>query len=94
MKVILEDKVFDYLKKKNSNEITVDIEGCASWGVEPNPSVTLGKPKENIDDFDLYEVNGVNVYVTVAANTKAGELTVAYRKILFSEKLIVEGLAF
>ncbi len=30
MKVILEDKVFDYLKKKNSNEITVDIEGCAS----------------------------------------------------------------
>lgn len=30
MTVILEDKVFDYLKKKNSNEITVDIEGCAS----------------------------------------------------------------
>ncbi len=30
MKVILEDKVYDYLKKKNSNEITVDIEGCAS----------------------------------------------------------------
>lgn len=56
--------------------------------------MTLGKPKENIDDFDLYEVNGVNVYVTVAANTKAGELTVAYRKILFSEKVIVEGLAF
>ncbi len=94
MKIILDQKVLEYLKKKNSNELTVDIEGCASWGVEPNPSVTLGKPKENIDDFDKYDVDGVTVYVTVAANTKSGELTIKYRKILFSEKLIVEGLAF
>lgn len=56
--------------------------------------MTLGKPKENIDDFDKYDVDGVTVYVTVAANTKSGELTIKYRKILFSEKLIVEGLAF
>lgn len=94
MKVILDNSVLNYLKKKNSNEITVDIEGCASWGVEPNPSVNLGKPKENIDDFDKYEVDGVDVYVTVAANTKNDELKIIHKKIFFSDKLIVEGLAF
>lgn len=30
MKIILDQKVLEYLKKKNSNELTVDIEGCAS----------------------------------------------------------------
>ncbi|MCI5674553.1 MAG: hypothetical protein SOZ40_02970 [Ezakiella sp.] len=53
----------------------------------------MGKPKENIDDFDIYPVDGIDVYVTVAANTIAGELTVGYTKILFSEKLTVKGLA-
>ena len=53
----------------------------------------MGKPEE-LEDFDLYTVDGINAYVDVAVKTKNDELLVKYAKILFKERLIVEGMAF
>ncbi len=55
----------------------------------------MGKPEESeLDDFDLYEVDGIHAYVDVGVLTKDDELIVKHAKILFKEKLIVEGMAF
>ena len=55
----------------------------------------MGKPEEEeLDDFDLYEVDGINAYVDVGVNAKNDELLVKHAKVLFKEKLVVEGMAF
>lgn len=55
----------------------------------------MGKPEEeDLEDFDLYTVDGINAYVDVGVLTKNDELVVKHAKILFKEKLIVEGMAF
>ncbi len=94
MIVKIDSKAKKYIDKQGQKSVTIDIDGCSSWGVEPNPVVNLGKPKEDdIDDFDKYTVDGIDVYVVCTANTKNGELTLSYMKILFSGKLVVNGLA-
>ena len=58
---------------------------------EPLPSVKMGKP-EDADEYDKYEVDGIEAYVRCDIQAKGDELTVKHSKILFSEKLVVEGM--
>lgn len=96
MKVSLDKKAIAYLDKKNVSEITVSLIGCASWGVgEPQPTVLLEAPNATeINDFDKYEVENKTVYVLCTIHARNNELNVKYSKILFIEKLIVEGIVF
>lgn len=61
---------------------------------EPQPSVRMGKPEEDIDDFDKYDSDGIEIYVRCDVQAKNDELKVKYSKILWNEKLIVEGMLF
>lgn len=96
MKVIIEPKAKKYIESKGEDTVRLWLDGCGSWGPsEPKPSVEMGKPEESeLDDFDLYEVDGIHAYVDVGVLTKDDELIVKHAKILFKEKLIVEGMAF
>ena len=94
MKVVIDEKAKKYIQSKGEDSIRLWLDGCGSWGPsEPKPSVEMGKPEE-LDDFDLYTVDGINAYVDVGVLTKNEELVVKHAKILFKEKLIVEGMAF
>ncbi|MBC8590949.1 hypothetical protein H8689_07465 [Lachnospiraceae bacterium NSJ-29] len=60
---------------------------------EPQPSVKMGKP-EDIQEYDEYDINGIKVFVKSDVQAKNNELKVRHSKVLWSEKLIVEGMAF
>lgn len=94
MKVIIDPKAKKFIESKGEDSIRLWLDGCGSWGPsEPKPSVEMGKPEE-VEDFDLYTVDGINAYVDVGVITKNDELVIKHAKILFKEKLIVEGMAF
>lgn len=94
MKVIIEDKAAKFIKSKGHDSIELWLEGCASWGVgEPQPSVKMGTPSE-LEDYNKYDAGGIDVYVNVDVNAKNDELKVKYSKILWNEKLTVDGMAF
>ena len=94
MIVRLEAKALKFIKSKNENSVSAWLEGCSSWGPsEPQPSVKMGKP-EDLEEYDKYEVDGIDVYVRVDVVTKNDELKIKYSKLLWNEKLTVEGMAF
>lgn len=51
----------------------------------------MGKPSE-IDDYDLYQVDGIDAYVRCDIEAKNDEVKIKYSKLLWNEKLIVEGI--
>lgn len=94
MRVILDPKAVKFIKSKGEDSISLWLEGCSSWGVgEPQPSVKMGKP-EDIQEYDEYDINGIKVFVKSDVQAKNDELKVRHSKVLWSEKLIVEGMAF
>lgn len=65
MRIEISPKVKAYLNKKKSNVITVDkISTKVCWGGSALPEVTIKAPKEiDLKKFDLYEIEGINVYI-------------------------------
>jgi hypothetical protein len=53
----------------------------------------MGKP-EDMEDYDEYKVSDINVYVRCDIKAKNDELKIKYSKILWNEKLTVEGMLF
>lgn len=47
-----------------------------------------------MDDYDKYEVDGIDAYVRCGVDAKNDELKIKYSKMLFKEKLTVEGMMF
>lgn len=94
MKVILDPKALKFIKSKGESSVETWLEGCSSWGAsEPQPSVKMGKPAD-LEDYDKYEVDGIDIYVRVDVITKNDELKINHSKLLWNEKLTVEGMAF
>lgn len=94
MKVIIDPKAKKFIQSKGEDSIKLWLDGCSSWATSvPKPSVEMGKPEE-LEDFDLYTIDGINAYVDVGVVAKNDELKVNRAKILFKEKLIVEGMVF
>lgn len=94
MKITIDSKTLDFIKSKGEKSVVVWLEGCSSWGgKEPQPSVKMGKP-EDMEDYDEYKVSDINVYVRCDIKAKNDELKIKYSKILWNEKLTVEGMLF
>jgi len=51
----------------------------------------MGKPQD-IDKYYMYKVGDIDVYVKSDVKAKDDEITVKYMKILWTEKLSVEGI--
>ena len=94
MKVLLDPKALKLIKSKGENSVEAWLEGCSSWGPsEPQPSVKMGRP-EDLEEYDKYEVDGIDIYVRADVITKNDELKINYSKLLWNEKLTVEGMSF
>lgn len=53
----------------------------------------MGKP-EDIDNYEEYNIDGIKAFVKSDVKAKDDQLKVKHSKILWSEKLIVEGMLF
>lgn len=53
----------------------------------------MGKP-EDVDDYDKYDVDDIKVYVKSDVKAKEDSLKIKYSKMLWVEKLVVEGIIF
>ena len=92
MKITIDNKALKFLKSKGESTLAIWIKGCSSWGTgEPQPSVSMGKPQD-IDEYYTYKVGDIDVYVKSDVKAKDDEITVKYTKILWTEKLSVEGI--
>ncbi|UTC89349.1 hypothetical protein E4N90_12670 [Treponema denticola] len=52
------------------------------------------EPKKDKEEFKLIKSGDIDVYVKNKINASNDTLSVKYKKVLFSEKLIVEGIVF
>lgn len=94
MKVIIDPKAKEFIESKGEDSIMLWLDGCGSWGPsDPKPSVEMGKPEE-LDDFDLYTVDGFNAYVDFQVEATDDELAIKLEESLMDEKLIVEGMKY
>lgn len=94
MKVSIDSEAMEYIKANNSKSITLFFTEVSPWGASrPNPSVKIGKP-QNINDFNKLENEDITVYVKSGIKAENDSLKVKYAKMLWMEKLIVEGMIF
>lgn len=94
MEIKIDSKAEKFIKSKGENSIAVWLEGCSSWGTsEPIPSVRMGKP-DNMDEYNHYKVGDIDVYVKSNVIAKDDELRIKCVKLLWKEKLVVEGMAY
>ena len=52
------------------------------------------EPKKNKEAYNLIKSGEFNVYVKNNISASNDTLSIKYKKVLFSEKLIVEGIVF
>ncbi len=57
------------------------------------PSVKMGKPR-NLQNYDIYDVDNIIVYVRSDVKTKNDSLKIKHSKSPWIEKLTVEGMIF
>lgn len=53
----------------------------------------MGKP-ENMDQYDEHNIDGIKIFVKSDVIAKDDELRVKHSKVLWSEKLVIEGMMF
>ena len=53
----------------------------------------MGKPAD-IKDYEKFDVDGIETYVKSDVKAKDDSLTIIHSKLLWMEKLVVEGMIF
>lgn len=93
MKINIDDKAIQYLKKESKyTSISIGIvTKLMGWAGMEVPSVQMGKP-ENESSYNHYQVEDIDVYVISSLKVKDSTLTIKYRKFLWIKKLYAEGL--
>lgn len=54
----------------------------------------MGKPGEDIDDYDKFTVDGINVYVRVDVQAGDNGIRIKHSKFLFKESIVVDGIVY
>ena len=57
-----------------------------------SPVVRLGKP-EKVESFDLYDVDGISVYLRKGTRVINNKLHIFLRKFFFIKDLAVDGIS-
>ena len=93
MNIIIEKDAENFIKKHcKDNTITLFIKPpSGGWCSVENPTVQLGKPQE-ADNFHMYCVDEINVFVSQNAEIKNNKLHVFLRKFLWIKELAVDGI--
>lgn len=92
MNVIVTDEAKKKIEEKKTDSAYCMLNICSTWGGSSiEPAVYVGEPVKK-DDFDVFENNGVTVYVKKGTPCPGGTLTITTGTFLWFEKLIVEGM--
>ena len=92
MKILIDERAKNFLNKKNSNVITIDVKGCSSWsGTVFKPMASLGRPL-NVEKYTLENVDGIDVYLMNGIKAVNDTVTVSTISFLFMENLVVNGI--
>ena len=94
MKVVVDPKVVNLIRKKGKDSITIWMEGCGSWGGSAEqPFVRMGQPIKDRDDYDAYDVDDITVFVRVDVMPKENDtIYVDYYKLLWMERMVLRGI--
>lgn len=90
--VILDDKAKAALTKQKVTAVYCVAMGASWGGTILDPTVIVGMPKD-VDTYDKFEANGIDVYIKKGTNTLNGTLTITAEKSFWNELLIVKGIA-
>ena len=92
MKVKVDDKAKAKILGQNLKSVYCFLHVCHSWaGQSIQPTVYVGSP-EQMDKFDKYENNEIDVYVQKGLEIPGDELLITTSTFLWFEKLAVVGM--
>lgn len=92
MNIDIDKKAKEYIREK-SNDDSVNIivvEAGSGWCVVYEPTVKFGKPSIE-EDFQMYEVDGIKVYVLKGLRDKK-KVNISLGRFFWLKTLRVEGL--
>ena len=91
MNIQIDEKVKSFLKKKEKNTLTVELQVSDSCCIPASlPHVVMEEPKDR-EKYDQFEVEGFTVYVYKGAVVKNRLRLVLSNYILFKE-IEIEGI--
>ena len=93
MHIIVEKEAAEYIREKsNDNSLLImELRVKSGWCSVNQLSVKMGRP-DNEKAFNLYEVNGIDVYLLRTLNIPKDEVKISLKKILFIKNLEVKGV--
>lgn len=90
MKIILSDKLKDYLKNKNISYVTVHHIELKHSDFNPTiPTVMTGKPKK-LDKFQSIVINNTTFYIDKVLYRDTNVLNLKVRSFLFMKEIYVD----
>ncbi|MDO5028166.1 MAG: hypothetical protein Q4E36_02765 [Bacillota bacterium] len=93
MNIKIDHKLLAHLKEKNAENITISYKGIPSCkGLEFDPLVRPSLPKEEkINDYSLYEAEGINIYLDKYIEVlKPEELYIYFSKVGMTENYFAQ----
>jgi len=94
MNVILDDGTKAYLKEHNHDQIVLSllVSDCCTGDINSRrPDITYKIPK-HMDQFNMFDVDGIKVYVGNDVKTVEDTLTFKLNKLIFRSAPTIEGI--
>ena len=92
MKVKVDEKAKAKVLETNVKSVHCFLHVCYSWaGQSVQPTVLVGSPNQ-LDRFDVYEDNGITVYVQKDLEIPSDTLLITTSAFLWFERLVVVGM--
>lgn len=89
--IVFDDKALAALSKQKATVIYCIAMGASWGGTIVDPTVIVGMPKD-INNYDKFEANGINVYMKKGTNTLDGIVTITAENAFWQEIFIVKGI--
>lgn len=92
MAISIDDKAIDYLVENDkSATIRYIKQGWCHTGNVDVPTIHLGKPKYNLDDYQRINIKGITLYVIRDIDIEKENLKLSISKLFKWKKLTLEG---
>lgn len=91
MKIKIENKVKEYLKKKNKNALKIDVSKGGCWVKIPVPYVTM-ESVDNEKEYIRLEEDGIDIFIKKGITAKKDTITIKLSGFIFFKNLEVYGV--
>jgi len=93
IKLIISEEVLKLAAEKGQTELTLDLFTAGNSCVPVSePTVHFGPPKDPIHKYDIFNQDGLRVYVFKGADARKGEVRIHLKRFLGMKSLEAEGL--